>query len=301
MNRQLHSVCANKQKVVAEMKKAAVLVAVMVVLFSAGCSSAKVEPTPSRPASFKPSALVYLGGFVQKPGTYTVQFGATYGEVIALAGGLRPEADATKIDINKTVEGTVQIYVPSTQEQQVVNNPAVAQDVPHIEPVRSEPIRPEPMRFETRTPVGVFQRSGSQPTPRPVYRSEPANDLSSEEQQMLALINSERDKKGVKPLIADSRLVKAARLKSQDMIDNDYFAHESAKYGTPSELVAAQGVSYHYVGENLAVSGTVQQAHRGLMGSPGHRQNILNPKFRLIGIGIIKGRRGVTVSQEFTD
>ncbi len=283
------------------MKKAAVLVAALVVLFSAGCSSPKVEIEPTRPASFKPSALVYLGGFVQKPGTYTVQFGATYGDVITLAGGLRPEADATKIDVNKMVEGTVQIYVPSIHEQQVVQNPAVAQDVPRVEPVRSEPIRSEPIRVETRAPVGVSQRSGSQPTPRPVYRSEPANDLSSEEEQMLDLINSERAKKGVKPLIADSRLVKAARLKSQDMIDNDYFAHESEKYGTPSELVAAQGVSYHYVGENLAVSGTVQQAHRGLMGSPGHRQNILNPKFRLIGIGIIKGRRGVTVSQEFTD
>ena len=278
------------------MKKAAVLVAAMVVLFSAGCSSPKVETVPSRPASFKPSALVYLGGFVQKPGTYTVQFGATYGDVITLAGGLRPEADATKIDVNKTVEGTVQIYVPSTQEQQVAQNLEVAHDAPRVEPVRSEPIR-----VVTRAPVGVSQRSGSQPTPRPVYRCEPANDLSSEEQQMLDLINSERAKKGVKPLIADSRLVKAARLKSQDMIDNDYFAHESAKYGAPSELVTAQGVSYHYVGENLAVSGTVQQAHRGLMGSPGHRQNILNPQFRLIGIGIIKGRRGVTVSQEFTD
>ena len=278
------------------MKKAAVLVSAMIMLVSAGCSTPKAEPVPTRPAGFKPSALVYLGGFVQKPGTYTVQFGSTYGDVISLAGGLRAEADRTKIDINKTVEGTVQIYVPSKYEQPAAEDPVVAQDVPRIEPVRSEPIR-----VETRAPVRVNQRSGSQPTPRPVYHGQPANDLSSDEQQMLDLINSERAKKGVKPLIADALLVKAARLKSQDMIDNDYFAHESEKYGTPSELVTAQGVTYHYVGENLAVSGTVQQAHRGLMGSPGHRQNILNPKFRLIGIGIIKGKRGVTVSQEFID
>jgi len=278
------------------MKKAAVVVAAMLVLFSAGCSSPKAEPVPTRPASFKPSALVYLGGFVQKPGTYTVQFGATYGEVIALAGGLRPEADATKIDVNKTVEGTVQIYVPSTQEQQVAQNLEVARESPGVEPIRVAPPRVEP-----RAPVGAVQRSGSQPAPISVYRGQPATDLSSDEQQMLDLVNRERAKKGVKPLTADSRLVKAARLKSQDMIDNDYFAHESAKYGTPSELVAAQGVSYHYVGENLAMSGTVEQAHRGLMGSPGHRQNILNPKYSRIGIGIIKGKRGVTVSQEFTD
>ena len=283
------------------MKKAAVVVAVMMVLFSVGCGSPKADPVPTRPASFKPSALVYLGGFVQKPGTYTVQFGATYGDVINLAGGLRTEADAAKIDFHKTVEGTVQIYVPSIHEQPVADNPAVAQDVPRVELAQSEPIRYGPIRVETRAPVRVTQRSGSQPAPRPVYQSQPANDLSSDEQQMLDLINNERAKKGVKPLIADALLVKAARLKSQDMIDNDYFAHESAKYGTPSELVTAQGVTYHYVGENLAVSGNVQQAHRGLMGSPGHRQNILNPKFRLIGIGIIKGRRGVTVSQEFTD
>ena len=95
-------------------------------------------------------------------------------------------------------------------------------------------------------------------------------------------------------------LTRLARLKSQDMINLNYFAHQSPTYGSPFDMMKAAGVTYRYAGENLAGAPTVEQAHTGLMNSPGHRANILNPNFTHIGIGAITGGRyGMMFTQMF--
>jgi uncharacterized protein YkwD len=53
-------------------------------------------------------------------------------------------------------------------------------------------------------------------------------------------------------------------------------------------------------GENLALAQTLHIAHNGLMHSPGHRANILNPVYKRVGIGIVEGgMHGLMISQEF--
>ena len=55
-------------------------------------------------------------------------------------------------------------------------------------------------------------------------------------------------------------------------------------------------------GENLALAPSTTIAHRGLMGSPGHRANILSEDFGHIGIGVIRnGLAGATYTQLFTE
>jgi len=71
------------------------------------------------------------------------------------------------------------------------------------------------------------------------------------------------------------------------MIDNKYFAHDSPTYGSPFEMMKQFGITYRYAAENLALHPSVESAHQGLMNSPGHRANILNPNLTEIGIGII--------------
>jgi uncharacterized protein YkwD len=62
----------------------------------------------------------------------------------------------------------------------------------------------------------------------------------------------------------------------------------------------AHNINYIAAGENLALAQTVEIAHMGLMNSPGHRANILNPKFGRIGIGIMDGGiYGIMVTQNF--
>lgn len=115
------------------------------------------------------------------------------------------------------------------------------------------------------------------------------NKLTSQEQEMLRLVNEERAKNNVKPLIVDYELTKVARIKSQDMVENNYFSHYSPTYGSPFDMMKKFGIKYTTAGENIAANSTVRRAHDSLMGSSGHRKNILNPNFTHIGIGIKKG------------
>lgn len=134
------------------------------------------------------------------------------------------------------------------------------------------------------------------PAPTPPPAPEPAppvqNDvLTVQEQQMLDLVNMERRNHGLSELEVHPGLVKLARLKSQDMITNNYFSHQSPTYGSPFDMIRSAGISYRFAGENLAGAPTVERAHTNLMNSPGHRANILNRNFTHIGIGIIDGGR----------
>lgn len=106
---------------------------------------------------------------------------------------------------------------------------------------------------------------------------------------MIELVNKERVKAGLKPLSVDLRLVELARKKSQDMIANGYFDHNSPTYGSPFDMMKKAGIEYRTAGENLAGAATVERAHEALMASEGHRRNILNPAFTHIGVGVVKG------------
>jgi len=130
------------------------------------------------------------------------------------------------------------------------------------------------------------------PTPAPAPSSIPSGlptSLTAMEQQMVNLVNQERVKQGLKPLEVDMRLVKAARLKSQDMIDKNYTSHISPTYGSPFDMLKSMGITYRTAGENIAGAGTVDRAHTSLMNSAGHRANILSPNYTKFGIGIIQG------------
>lgn len=112
------------------------------------------------------------------------------------------------------------------------------------------------------------------------------------EQQMLTLINNARAESGLKALTLDASLTKLARLKSQDMITNNYFDHNSPTYGTPSQMLSKYGISYSMSGENIAINRNVAGAHTALMNSSGHRANIMHNSYTHIGLGIVSNSNG---------
>lgn len=127
------------------------------------------------------------------------------------------------------------------------------------------------------------------PTPNPAPTPQPGQGdagMSSQEKQLAELINQERVSRGLKALVFDAELAKWARVKSQDMIDNNYFAHESPTYGKVSDMLKKGGVSFRYAGENLGKTGTVTSAHNGFMNSSVHRATLLNSGYTHVGIGI---------------
>jgi uncharacterized protein YkwD len=109
------------------------------------------------------------------------------------------------------------------------------------------------------------------------------------ERQLLDLVNGERTQRGFDALTWDDRLVPVARSHSDEMFRLKYFSHESPVSGSPFDRLKAAGITYSRAGENLAYAQSITVAHRALMDSPGHRENILRPEFTRIGIGVING------------
>lgn len=120
------------------------------------------------------------------------------------------------------------------------------------------------------------------------------------ESQMLQLVNEERVKRGLSALKPDPELAAVARAHSTDMFARGYFSHYSPEKADPFDRMKKAGVKFLTAGENLALGRTLKICHEGLMNSPGHRANILNPAFGRLGIGIMDGGLyGLMISQEF--
>lgn len=130
-----------------------------------------------------------------------------------------------------------------------------------------------------------------------VKNAAPRQDL---ETKMVELVNEERRKQGLSPLVIDPALIQVGRAHSQDMFTRGYFSHYSLEGKTVSDRLKAAGVQYLVAGENLALAQTLTIAHNGLMESPGHRANILQPRYERIGIGILDGGiYGLMITQVF--
>jgi uncharacterized protein YkwD len=133
--------------------------------------------------------------------------------------------------------------------------------------------------------------------PYKVARPVPRPDL---EARMLDLINQERATAGLRPLAPDPELREVARRHSTDMFARGYFAHDTPEGRDPFDRIREANIPFVTAGENLALAPTLMVAHTGLMNSPGHRRNILDPHFGRVGIGIMDGGlRGLMVTQNF--
>jgi len=114
-----------------------------------------------------------------------------------------------------------------------------------------------------------------------------ASDITSE--NISYLVNQKRIENGLQPLTVDSNLNTAATNKSYDMLSKNYFEHFA--FGmTPWDFIDKSGYKYLYAGENLAMDfDTAEGTVNGWMNSPKHRENILNPDYEDMGIGVSEG------------
>lgn len=132
----------------------------------------------------------------------------------------------------------------------------------------------------------------------------------------LCLINRERRLHGEHPLRPNARMRRAAQAHSQSMAVGDYFQHASPSGQTPLARLRSVGYisSSHVgfeVGENIAWGTLSLATPRAIvaswMASPGHRANILDPRYRETGIGVsphppssrAHGQAGAVYTQDF--
>ncbi len=138
---------------------------------------------------------------------------------------------------------------------------------------------------------------------------------SPSEQYVLDLINTDRAAVGAPPLVFDDHLQESAETHSQWMIASDIFSHYGVNGSSPGQRMEQAGYDltgrWAY-GENIAWASLrppagdldeVRLIHENLMNSPGHRENILDPAFQEIGLGIeignMQGWDAVVVTEDF--
>lgn len=152
------------------------------------------------------------------------------------------------------------------------------------------PTRPT-LTTQLQTPQ-VQSRSSAplQTAPPAPVQSSPEPAFSTFEQQVFDLTNQQRVQFGFAPLTLNLTLNDVAEKHSQDMATNNYFSHQGRDGSQPWDRMSAEGYSYSRAAENIAFGQpTPQDVVTAWMNSPGHRQNILDPNLKDIGVGYYNG------------
>lgn len=134
---------------------------------------------------------------------------------------------------------------------------------------------------------------------------------------MINLLNSERARKGFLSLKYDSKLEDLALLHSKDMLDRNFFSHNTPDGKNPAqrqrekipELIGRIGENIHQawitggydISRNVDLFEIVRTGMSSLMQSPTHRMNILSPSYTHIGIGIVANDERVVITQTFSE
>lgn len=130
--------------------------------------------------------------------------------------------------------------------------------------------------------------------------SKPNTEQSNFTKQVVKLVNEERAKAGLSALSIDNNITSAALTRAKEIEKS--FSHTRPNGSNFSSALTENNVKFLGSGENIAYGQTSpEQVMKGWMNSPGHRANILNPKFTKIGVGYYKNSKGISYwTQLFT-
>jgi uncharacterized protein YkwD len=112
------------------------------------------------------------------------------------------------------------------------------------------------------------------------------------------LQNAFRNGQQLPSLQLDPRLVAIARMRAQDMVARNYFAHTSPTGETAFALLNQAGYAYTIAGENIARNNypeaeAANVAMDGFLNSPSHKENVLDGRFKNVGVGVAQGPDGM--------
>jgi hypothetical protein len=117
-------------------------------------------------------------------------------------------------------------------------------------------------------------------------------DTGSDEARFLSLTNSLRSSKGLAPLAVDGTLVSVARSWSGKMAAAGTISHN------PS-LASQLPSGWKKAGENVGKGGDVDALQQAFVNSPAHYQNLVDPAFNYVGIGVVYGNNTIYVTVDF--
>ncbi len=137
----------------------------------------------------------------------------------------------------------------------------------------------------------IYPQSSSSGSGSSSGNTSTTHGLTADEQEVFNLINAQRTAAGLSALKIDEELQNVARIKAKDMVDNNYFSHNSPTYGTPFNMIKNFGITYKAAGENIAGNSTNKGAVNAWMNSSGHKANILSSNYNYTGIGVVSSSK----------
>ena len=116
-------------------------------------------------------------------------------------------------------------------------------------------------------------------------------DSNADEAQFFADLNLVRARNGVPPLATDGQLISVARAWSAQMAGPAGLSH--------NPNLASQVSNWRTLGENVGTGSTVPQIEAALEASPHHFENMVDPAFQYVGIGVVEVGGTIWVTEDF--
>ena len=122
---------------------------------------------------------------------------------------------------------------------------------------------------------------------------------SDREEQLFNLVNEERVRAGLRRVQWNQGLADAARAHSDLLAAHKNLSHQFRGEPELQQRAGRAGARFNSVAENVAYAPTVPALHDGLMHSPPHRANILNPEYNAVGIAIVERNGELYATEDF--
>ena len=123
--------------------------------------------------------------------------------------------------------------------------------------------------------------------------------ISPDEKRIFDELNRERASHGLNALEWNGRAAGAARAHARLLAENGELSHQFPGEATVPERLGATGARFTVSAENVAHTGFIEDVHPALMGSSGHRANILSTSYNAVGIGVVEDHGKIYVTQDF--
>ena len=159
-----------------------------------------------------------------------------------------------------------------------------------LDATKSEAAIDEPATIELDNPAQAgISLSCDIADPSPIELDTRATSVAEE---VLNIVNQERRRAGLSPLRLHSQLTAAAQDHSNDMARHNFMSHTGSDGSSFGDRLRRHGYNFRTGAENVAAGqSSVQDVMKSWMNSPGHRNNILGPNYRDIGIAAARGNK----------
>lgn len=240
---------------------------------AAACLAALLLAACSAPEEF-PAGSTESTGFTQETGSQT-QPSVTQESEAATAETNAPSGSSQAVETQQTTKRTPKQTAAQESTQKSTQKPA------QTTTTTKKPAAPN-QTASTKKPASTTRRPAA--TQAPVSSSDYT-------QEVLRLVNAERQKAGKQPLTMDAKLSQAAQVRAKEI--QTHFSHSRPDGRSCFTAMQEAGVSYRAAGENIAAGQRTPAAvMEAWMNSQGHRENILSDQFGRLGVGyvVINGR-----------